>query len=167
MSSNSAPDNVRFYKVYKALWIPIYNFLYRLVNPEKVSLKDRFFKNKKVTVNWRMLKPGQAEIEEKWLGNRLRAKLKKLDTWIKGGRHEFKGVPIAPIKIDQVKEKFGGLRIYTSGSDKEVYGKLTFAEYLSFKTCMWTGERGELYDNNGWVVTASKEKAAELGLKKA
>lgn len=164
-SNDSVEDNVAFYKVYKAVWIPIYNFLYRLVNPEKVSLKHRFVRNKLPTMKFRSFTKEQIEAERLLLGNRIREKLKKFDTWIKGGRYPFKSVPIRPVQIDQIKEKFGGLRIYYSGGDARVSGMIIFAESLARKTCMFTGERGaSLYKDGGWIVTASEARAKEFGL---
>lgn len=164
-SGNSERINVAFFKVYRAIWIPIYNFFYRLFNPEKVPLKERFFKTKRL-IAWKLSSNEQFEAEKTLLGYKLRQKLKTFDTWIRGGRNEFRGVPIRPVKIEQIKEKFAGLRIYVSGGDDVVRGELSFAEYLSFKTCMWTGERGSAYNKGHWMVTASDEKAKELGLTK-
>lgn len=57
------------------------------------------------------------------------------------------------VKIDQIKEKFGGLRFYYSGGDKKVDGMVTFASYLASKTCEVSGEKGELCSNGGWYKT--------------
>jgi hypothetical protein len=59
------------------------------------------------------------------------------------------------VKIDQIKEKFGELRFYYSGGDKEVAGMVRFAEYLCNKTCEVSGEKGELCSNRGWYKTLS------------
>lgn len=60
-----------------------------------------------------------------------------------------------PVKIDQIKEKFGELRVYITGGDKEVRGMISFAEYLCNKTCEVSGEKGELCSRNGWLKTLS------------
>lgn len=159
-STKSEKDNIWFYRIYKAIWIPIYNFIYRLVNPAKVPLKYRFFQYK--VGNFRAISNKEFEVQKAKLGYKIREKLKALDTWIKGKRYEYKSVPIPAVKIEQIKEKFGGLRVYISGGDSHVYGKISFAESLSFKTCMFTGDRGERYDKNGWIVTASKQKIEEF-----
>ncbi len=58
--------------------------------------------------------------------------------------------------VDQVKEKFGGLRYYIGSVPKEhfdeVYKLIHAAEAKSEKTCDVCGETGEL-SNNGWFVT--------------
>jgi hypothetical protein len=59
------------------------------------------------------------------------------------------------VKIDQVKEKFGGLRFYYSGGDKKVDGMVTFASYLCSKTCEVSNEKGELCSNGSWYKTLS------------
>ena len=59
------------------------------------------------------------------------------------------------VKIDQIKEKFGGMRFYYSGGDKKVDGMVTFASYLCSKTCEVSGEKGELCSNGGWYKTLS------------
>jgi hypothetical protein len=59
------------------------------------------------------------------------------------------------VKIDQIKEKFGGLRFYYFGGDDQVDGMVTFASYLASKTCEVSGEKGELCSNRGWYKTLS------------
>ena len=59
------------------------------------------------------------------------------------------------LKIDQVKEKFGGLRFYVSGGDREIQGMISFAEYLCGKTCEVSGEEGKLCTRGSWYKTLS------------
>lgn len=65
------------------------------------------------------------------------------------------------IKIDQIKEKFGGLRFYYSGGDDQVYGMILFAEYLCSKTCEVSGKDGTLHSANGWYKTISLDLAGK------
>lgn len=60
------------------------------------------------------------------------------------------------VRIDQIKEKFGGLRFYYSGGDEQVAGMVHFAEYLCNKICEVSGERGELCSRGGWLKTLSE-----------
>jgi hypothetical protein len=86
--------------------------------------------------------------------------------------------------LDQVKEKYGTLRVYWHFPSEEVeqerarvldtekfeqclmrYDNLVddavdFAEYLSSKTCELTGKPGKLY-SDGWCVTLCEEEAAK------
>lgn len=57
-----------------------------------------------------------------------------------------------PVKFDQIKEKFGGLRIYYSGGDDYVQGLVNMAECWSYKTCEVCGERGSP-NKGGWIST--------------
>jgi len=64
-----------------------------------------------------------------------------------------------PVKVDQYKEKFGGLRFYTDSNDEHVEGMIAFAEYLSLRTCQNTGKPGQLCKKGHWYVTLSEEEA--------
>lgn len=59
------------------------------------------------------------------------------------------------VKIDQIKEKFGGLRFYYSGGDDCVKGMVFMAEHLCSKTCDATGEAGVLCCRHHWFKTLS------------
>lgn len=69
------------------------------------------------------------------------------------------------VKINQIKEKFSGLRFYYSGGDKQVAGMVLFAEYLCDKTCEKTGELGVKCTNGGWYATLSPKEVERLGYK--
>ena len=56
------------------------------------------------------------------------------------------------VKFDQIKEKFGGLRIYHSGGDSCIRGMVAMAEAMSYKFCEICGERGRP-NKGGWIVT--------------
>jgi hypothetical protein len=57
-----------------------------------------------------------------------------------------------PVKFDQVKEKYGGLRMYFSGGDEYVEGLVSMAEAISYKTCEVCGNKGES-NKSGWIST--------------
>lgn len=66
------------------------------------------------------------------------------------------------LKIDQVKDKFGELRVYTtnaSGAREAVNALITEAENASIKTCMVCGEAGKMREKNGWYFVACDEHA--------
>ncbi len=52
--------------------------------------------------------------------------------------------------IDQIKEKFGGLRFYYSGGDDRIENYVGFAEAMAYHTCEECGAPGEAR-NTGWV----------------
>lgn len=80
--------------------------------------------------------------------------------------------------LDQVKEKFGGLRIYYNLGEQPDYRPLedidatidaeeilwnelvkivSKAEKESFKTCQDCGQPGQLLNNSGWLMTLCPE----------
>lgn len=56
----------------------------------------------------------------------------------------------------QVKEKFGGLRFYVDGGDDWVYGAISMAESMSYRTCEVCGAPGKTR-GTGWVRTTCDE----------
>lgn len=66
-------------------------------------------------------------------------------------------------KFTQIKEKFGGLRCYTQGSDDFIDGVIDLAENMSYKTCEVTGQKGNLCKKGYWYKTLSPEQAEKLG----
>jgi len=69
-------------------------------------------------------------------------------------------------KITQIKEKFGGLRLYSQGGDEYIEGAIDLAEELSYKTCEVTGKPGALCRKpGGWLVVLCPEEAEKIGAK--
>lgn len=68
-----------------------------------------------------------------------------------------------PVRIAQVKEKFGTLRFYYDGGDEHIAGMVELAEHLSSITCQETGKSGSLHKKGSWYMTLSSRKAKELG----
>lgn len=63
-------------------------------------------------------------------------------------------------KIQQVKEKFGGLRFYVNTTDKRIRHWIEFAEAMSMKVCEECGKPGNRY-GDGWIRTLCDEHEAE------
>lgn len=59
-------------------------------------------------------------------------------------------------KVDQVKEKFGGLRFYISNGTSAMYERIEQAEIASQGTCQVCGAAGRTVDN-GWLATLCEE----------
>ena len=57
-----------------------------------------------------------------------------------------------PVKFDQVKEKYGGLRLYFSGGDEYVEGLVSMAEAISYTICEVCGNKGKP-NKGGWIST--------------
>jgi len=86
----------------------------------------------------------------------------KLDSFLKPIKR-FTEKPIPPVTIEQVKSKFGTLRFYYSGGDKQINGMVSFAEILSSTICEITGTKGNLCIHRGWYKTLCEEKTKDLG----
>jgi len=57
----------------------------------------------------------------------------------------------------QIKEKFGGLRIYYNGSDPYIDGLIAMAESFSFRTCEVCGKEGKSRACGGYAYTSCDE----------
>jgi len=57
-----------------------------------------------------------------------------------------------PVKFDQIKEKYGGLRIYFTGGDDYVDDIISMAEEYSYKVCEVCGNSGKP-NKGGWIST--------------
>jgi hypothetical protein len=57
-----------------------------------------------------------------------------------------------PVKFDQIKEKFGGLRIYFSGGNDYIDGVVGMAGEYSYKVCEVCGNAGKP-NKGGWIST--------------
>ena len=66
----------------------------------------------------------------------------------------------------QVKEKFAGLRFYSSGGNEVTHAMIEKYSKLSSQTCELTGGKGSLHEKNGWYKTLSKQSGILLGFKK-
>lgn len=56
-----------------------------------------------------------------------------------------------PATAAQVKEKFGGMRLYFDGGDEYVRGVVAMAELMSEKTCELCGSPGHIR-GHGWLA---------------
>jgi hypothetical protein len=67
-------------------------------------------------------------------------------------QNDKKDLEYFPVKFDQIKEKYGGLRVYFSGGDEYVEGLVSMAEAMSYKICDVCGNKGEP-NKEGWIST--------------
>jgi hypothetical protein len=56
------------------------------------------------------------------------------------------------VTFSQIKEKFGGLRLYYDGGDDYVHGAAWLAESISYVTCERCGNAGTA-NKSGWITT--------------
>jgi hypothetical protein len=71
----------------------------------------------------------------------------------------------------QIKEKFGGLRVYNYGSDEYIKGVVDTIESLSYNVCEVSGQKGQLRTKKlvdgepvmAWIKTLSDNEALKEG----
>lgn len=63
-----------------------------------------------------------------------------------------RGAPVEPVIVEQIKEKFGGLRFYYTGGDDYVNGLVDMAESWADETCEDCGAPGQKR-SGGWLRT--------------
>jgi hypothetical protein len=70
------------------------------------------------------------------------------------------GLDIAQVEVNQIKEKFGGLRFYYSGGDDEISGMVRMAEAWADIACEECGAAGKRR-SGGWIRTLCDQHEAE------
>ena len=80
-----------------------------------------------------------------------------IDWWNKN--HEKH--PVVPqVVVEQIKEKFGGLRFYYQGGDEKIQGMVRMAEDWASATCEDCGVPGKSR-SGGWIKTLCERHDAE------
>jgi hypothetical protein len=64
------------------------------------------------------------------------------------------------VQVEQIKEKFGGLRFYYQGGDAHIAGLVSMAESWASNTCETCGNKGKVR-HGGWVRTLCDAHEAE------
>jgi hypothetical protein len=67
---------------------------------------------------------------------------------------------VPQVVVEQIKEKFGGLRFYYQGGDDTVDGMVRMAEMWAGRVCEECGKPGKSR-NTGWIKTLCDEHDAE------
>lgn len=68
------------------------------------------------------------------------------------------GDKIEQLTCLQIKEKFGGLRFYTSGGDEYCYGIVSFVEAYSYEICQDCGSNQNVGQTiSGWITTVCEK----------
>ncbi len=81
-------------------------------------------------------------------------------------QHEINNSGCEQVVAVQVKEKFAGLRFYSSGGNEVTDAIIDKYAKLSSDTCEVTGGKGYLCEKLGWYKTLSTQSATLLGFKK-
>ena len=69
---------------------------------------------------------------------------------------------VAQVTLDQVKEKFGGLRFYINAGSDQIHTRIREAEDESYLTCEKCGEPGEHRTDRGWWTTLCESFSASI-----
>lgn len=69
---------------------------------------------------------------------------------------------IKNLKIVQIKEKFGGLRIYMNDVDDDVDEIIREAEDECSELCSWCAKPGKLINRHGWILNLCDECDEEI-----
>lgn len=69
------------------------------------------------------------------------------------------GGPVEQVRVQQIKEKFGGLRFYYTGGDEYISGMVRMAENWAAHSCEECGAPGKSR-NSGWIRTLCDEHEA-------
>ena len=128
-------------------WYNIIDTLCRLLTSDYRSAKSQYeyWKDKVGQPKWSVKDP---ELVTQEYVDKLKATLDE----------KTAQVPVAT----QVKEKFGGLRFYVQGAIEKHWSYITFAEFMSHRTCEECGAPGETY-TDGWHATLCETHAKEMG----
>lgn len=96
----------------------------------------------------------QIDSYTKWRNN-TRAAL------LKDNPHNYTIPDAVPqVVVEQIKEKFGGLRFYYQGGDERIQGMVTMAEVWAHSVCEECGKPGKSR-SGGWIRTLCDEHEAE------
>jgi hypothetical protein len=79
---------------------------------------------------------------------------------------DWKKGECAQVEVEQLKEKFGGLRFYYTGGDEYISGLVTMAESMSGITCEECGAPGES-GGQGWISTLCETHRTERDQRRA
>ncbi len=68
-----------------------------------------------------------------------------------------------PYRFMQIKEKYGGLRVYDRGHDDTIYGMICMAEEMSYSMCELCGSPASLCTTGHWLRTLCPPCAEQNG----
>jgi hypothetical protein len=73
---------------------------------------------------------------------------------------EKQGNPVRQVVVEQIKEKFGGLRFYYQGGDEQIHGMVRMAEAWAGRSCEECSAPGTS-GGKGWIKTLCPTHRAE------
>jgi hypothetical protein len=72
---------------------------------------------------------------------------------------------VPQVTVNQIKEKFGGLRFYYSGGDDEISGMVSMAESWAVHSCETCGDRATK-QTTGWIKNLCDKHFDEIEVRK-
>ena len=90
--------------------------------------------------------------------NILDSAMRQIQSHINNQKHF--GIEIEQVVFEQVKEKYGSLRIYARGGDSYTNGIISMAEEISKYTCEVCGDAG-YPTSSGWIRTLCSKHHVE------
>lgn len=148
------PDKKTKIWVYEKMWKPVRAKIDNLFNPYHAS---------KMILKFNSPSKEQKEKIDASFSMKVRRLTSRITAWFLSEMYVSYKPP--QVKIAQYKEKFGTLRVYADGVNDDVCGMIRFAEYLSSKTCQYTGEAGSLRNIGQWYITLSEEQYSKVNPK--
>jgi hypothetical protein len=103
------------------------------------------------------------ECDDGWYNilNQLMSQIQHHIDWQQDRKERFnQGDGCIQVTLDQVKEKFGTLRIYYSGGDDYIRGLVSMAQAMSGSTCEVCGNAGK-FRGKSWFYTSCDEHAKD------
>jgi len=78
-------------------------------------------------------------------------------------QHVATSPPERSYQFVQIKEKYGGLRVYDLGHDDTIFGIISLAEAMSYRICELCGQAAHLTAAGFWVRTLCPACAEKNG----
>lgn len=98
------------------------------------------------------------------LCSNIQGHINHVNDYMKHNREKFKYAemyqPVEQVVVEQIKEKFGGLRFYYTGGDSYIDGLVDMAESWASHTCEECGAPGKSR-SGGWIRTLCDVHEAE------
>ena len=124
------------------------NLMEQITSYTKYNGKRNRIKNKYIRFIYNFIGDISNKLPHKYSKHllKLRKKIDKKVCW-----EEYK--VFEPIRITQIKEKWGGLCFYYHGGDDYISGMVSFTEHFSYKICEKCGTTENVHQTKGWVYT--------------
>ena len=80
-----------------------------------------------------------------------------IDNFLSLVAHDMAWNSMPPVKVQQIKEKFGALEIYFEGGNEKTLAYALFARSMSVRVCEVCGTTKNIGKTSGWIKTICKD----------